>query len=370
MYPRRSERSEIGIPRIARITWGSIETDDEGGRCRDDTSIEGLAKRLNNYADRWECVKVIDLDFGCIGPRGAEDLADVLRDTTTIMELSLAGNMLGDVGTAVLSVGLSENSSVEKLYLQATGIGDDGVKSLIGALERNTTLSTLSIANTTAKGDVVDLFERFVRREMAGDVATPRRNEITRSGARALADFVKTNTTLCTLDINGVLGWADLVQELGNALKNNFVLRNCGLNMGPRRGRLATCIIRNAELSFRVAEELSILAEKSPASILTNEFVLQEHADVLCVILIEYGAEFSRIAPLASLLPPSCSIAFVRALEHSRRVRGADVAAVLESGNIIGNTKMAHTVLVHPCRIALVTSATFPQCSKVIVLPL
>ena len=75
---------------------------------------------------------------------GAGFLAEALRRSSSLTELVLGGNPLGDAGVASLAEGLQTNRSLRTLNLNNTGFGEEGAEALLQMLRVNTQLATLS----------------------------------------------------------------------------------------------------------------------------------------------------------------------------------------------------------------------------------
>ena len=79
---------------------------------------------------------------------GASILADALRTNSTLESLFLSYNWIADDGALFFAQNLSLNKSILKvLGLQCTGITDDGTRYLAGMLKKNTTLQELWLSN-------------------------------------------------------------------------------------------------------------------------------------------------------------------------------------------------------------------------------
>ena len=107
------------------------------------------------------------LDNNKIGDEGAKAIAEALKTNTTLINLKLSTNIIGDEGAYALAEALKTNTTLTDLILDNNKIGDEGAKAIAEALKTNTTLINLKLS-TNIIGD---------------------------EGANALAEALKTNTT-------------------------------------------------------------------------------------------------------------------------------------------------------------------------------
>ena len=100
--------------------------------------ISVLAKKSN----------LIDLylrDSGSVQNSGAKQLAEVLKQNSTLKHIDLCGNNIGNEGAKAFAEALAINSTLKKLDLHNNKIGEEGAYALRDALKVNTTLKTLHL---------------------------------------------------------------------------------------------------------------------------------------------------------------------------------------------------------------------------------
>jgi hypothetical protein len=102
-------------------------------------------------------------------------LAEALQTNTTLTQLSLNNNKLGDAGGCALAMALQTNTTLTQLDLDVNELGAESSKAMGEALKMNTTLTQLSL-NSNQLGD---------------------------AGGCALAMALQTNTTLTQLSLGG-----------------------------------------------------------------------------------------------------------------------------------------------------------------------
>ncbi|CAF1151545.1 unnamed protein product [Rotaria sp. Silwood1] len=91
--------------------------------------------------------EVLDLQSNEITSQGITILADALRTNTTLKTLLLDNNHLSDLGVSYLANALATNNATLKtLELERNGIMDEGASSLAQMLQTNSTLTNLYLS--------------------------------------------------------------------------------------------------------------------------------------------------------------------------------------------------------------------------------
>jgi Ran GTPase-activating protein (RanGAP) involved in mRNA processing and transport len=203
------------------------------------------AKQIANELALNTSLKFLDLRYNMIGDEGTVALAGALtRNTslhtlrlcrneiglvgiealagslmrTSLKELSLIGNKVGDRGAVVLANALATNQSLTMLDLGATDIGDVGIAALAQSLVQNDSLRRLSVG--TNQFGILG-WMAFVNGLKANRGLTELRVHadcIDDQGTEALINALKDNSTLAKLDLGsnliGVRGLAALAEAL------------------------------------------------------------------------------------------------------------------------------------------------------------
>jgi len=184
-----------------------------------------LASELGLFLE----LKTLEVHAGKLSAANVVALAHVLKYNTTVTELNLSGNDIGDAGAGRLAGELQSIPTLKVLKLIRNGIGDAGVTGLAGALKFNRTLTELSFSDNCIGVAGAEGVADLLKSNKALTELDLSFNEIGDEGAAALADGLKSNTTLLVLYLsangitNGVTGLAD-------GLKSNTALSKLQLS--------------------------------------------------------------------------------------------------------------------------------------------
>ena len=146
----------------------------------------------------------LSLNSNNITQRGALILADGLRKNKTLVSLKLNGNQLSDKGvSAIAKILEAANQTLETLDLGSNDITDQGAIDLGAMLKTNTTLTNLDLSmNRLGERGV-----RYLANALDGDNKGLKRlslrtnKSITDSSADLLATMIRCNKILDTLDV-------------------------------------------------------------------------------------------------------------------------------------------------------------------------
>ena len=166
----------------------------------------------------------LDVSSNHIGDAGASALAEALTSNATLTKLDVSSNHIGKAGAGALAEALTSNATLTKPDVSSSQIGNSGASALAEALKVNATLMELDLSNNDL-GDagVTALAEGLAVNAtlMKLDVS---RNHIGNSGASVLAEALKVNATLTELDVSdNDVGDAGMT-ALAEALKVNPTL--------------------------------------------------------------------------------------------------------------------------------------------------
>ena len=161
----------------------------------------------------------LDVSRNSIGNSGAASLSQALVVNTSLTNLCLCGNSIGDSGAASLSQALSVNPSLTNLDLSWNSIGDSGAASLSQALAANSSLTNLDLSeNSFGESGSAFLSQALAVNSSLTKLDLRRMNSIGDSGAASLSQALAVNSSLTNLDLRlssiGDSGAASLSQAL------------------------------------------------------------------------------------------------------------------------------------------------------------
>ena len=178
-------------------------------------------------------------------------LAAMLRRNSTLQELYLCENELGDEGIAALSEGLVENSSLKKLDLRSNTIGLEGSLSLASVVKNSDTLVRLYLGmNEICAEALADglTYSRLQAIDLSG-------NGIDASGAEALSRMLCLNTSLQELNLSYNPIGDGGAESIARVLDSNHTLRCLALRH-TRIGNMAAFAFASNLPNMRGLKEL------------------------------------------------------------------------------------------------------------------
>ena len=140
---------------------------------------------------------------GIVSAHGVQQLADSLMDSKTLNDLLLSGNAWGNDTVRILAGYLKRSVSLSSFHLIASDIGDAGATALAEVLRTNTTLNSLGLCSNPGIGN---------------------------PSVMSLCDALKVNTTLSSLDLSetgisdaGVLSLVEVLKTNTSSLTSLFL---------------------------------------------------------------------------------------------------------------------------------------------------
>ncbi len=195
----------------------------------------------------------------------------------TLRHLYLGTNGITDRSAPRIARFLAEDSALESFFLSCNRLGDDGVERIAEALAANTTLQRLSLAsNCVGPRGAAALAEALAHHpsitllDLGFTKATVAVGELGNfigdAGARSLAQMLRTNTTLRSLDLLHNYISQVGVNELRAALKVNHTLVHLQLTQfgrvhnEPGKEELRAAMQRNrARLSPELQQQVDLV---------------------------------------------------------------------------------------------------------------
>ena len=190
-----------------------------------DTGAEFLSQALRVNSS----LTYLDLTENSIGDTGAESLSQALTVNSSLTNLDLTGNSIGDTGVESLSQALTVNSSLTNLNLCFNGIGDTSVKSLSQALKVNSTLTNLNLSNNNIGAPGAESLSQALTVNSSLTKLKLWNNRIGDPGAKSLSQVLTVNSSLTNLDLSRNSIGDTGVESLSKALTVNSFLTNLDL---------------------------------------------------------------------------------------------------------------------------------------------
>ena len=204
------------------------------------TTLAQLTLQKNNIGDAGtaslaEALKVntaltqLDLSSNNIAAAGAASLAEAVKVNTTLTQLDLWDNNIGAAGAVFLAEALKVNRTLTLLDLYDNSIGDAGAASLAVIMKVNTTLAQLTLQNNDMGAAGAAFLAEALKVNATMTQLDLHDNNIGDAGTASLAGALKVNTVLTQLDLQGNgIGTAGAA-SLGEAMKVNTTLTQLSL---------------------------------------------------------------------------------------------------------------------------------------------
>ena len=143
----------------------------------------------------------LDLRNNSIGDTGATSLSQALTVNSSLTNLNLSGNSIGVTGATSLSQALIVNSSLTNLNLRGNSIGKTGATSLSQALTVNSSLTNLDLCwNSIGVTGATSLSQALIVNSSLTNLNL-RGNSIGKTGAKFLSKALTVNSSLTNLDL-------------------------------------------------------------------------------------------------------------------------------------------------------------------------
>lgn len=205
-------------------------------------------KKIISLLSKNTSLKQLTLSRNKIGNNGARILGEGLVKNKTLdtlemnasipldkfrketRDLDVSSQCYKDIDVIIISYLMKNNSSITKLNLSLNSISNDGAEALANILKKNDTLTNLNLANN----DIGDSGASFLGKslEINNGIKTLNLgdNDIRDEGIKAIATSLEKNTTLTQLLLYMNTITDDGVQKLADALERNTSLIKLQLN--------------------------------------------------------------------------------------------------------------------------------------------
>ena len=176
----------------------------------------------------------LDLRDNHLGAEGATSFAKVLRTNRTLRRLDLACNYLtnggGDMsGVIELAEALKQNSSLVSLNVRQNDLHDEGAKCLTEALAINQSLISLDLESTALKVESMKAIGHALQTNATLTTFSVRGNKVCVEGAKCFSMALAVNRSLTSLNMRFCGLDDDAVTHLLEGLKPNSTLHTLDL---------------------------------------------------------------------------------------------------------------------------------------------
>jgi len=168
---------------------------------------------------------ILDLRCRYITPKQCEEIATLIKNSTTLTSIDLSANHLGDVGIAIIAQALeSPTCRVTVLNLSDNLIGDVGVVALATSLAVNKSVTALDLGDNTIEDCGIIEFTKLLATNLTIRSINLNNNIIRDIGAAHIANAIVTRNWInvylddnCIGDSGGYqLAWAIRFSDIEN----------------------------------------------------------------------------------------------------------------------------------------------------------
>ena len=144
----------------------------------------------------------LDLSLNNLGDGGSIALSEAIKLNSAITQLDLYDNNLDAADCTALAEGIKHNSTITQLNLGGNRVADGDCTALAEALKHNTTITQLDLSsNKFGTGDCTALAEA-IKHNSAITQLDLSENELGTGDCSALAEAIKHNSTITQLDLS------------------------------------------------------------------------------------------------------------------------------------------------------------------------
>mmetsp|Transcript_23848 Transcript_23848/g.31048 ORF Transcript_23848/g.31048 Transcript_23848/m.31048 type:complete len:311 (+) Transcript_23848:78-1010(+) len=163
-------------------------------------------KGKNNYRARPLLPPEVLIEERCdssVRSGGPAWLQRIIANDSTLTELYLTNNNLGDKGAQSLATALSANTYLQKLFLSMNNISHEGAEAIANALSTSKTLRILYIWHNDIGPEGAKSLAKALKSNTSLETLYLWNNNIGNDGADAIANALETTTSLKSLHIKG-----------------------------------------------------------------------------------------------------------------------------------------------------------------------
>jgi len=197
----------------------------------------------------------LDLQANNIGDVGASALAHAVLHNSALLTLGLRGCQIADLGASALATALGSNSTLTSIDLYANSVGDKGVSELCSHLKMNekSALSSLELDGNSFRTAGCDSLAGLLRTSTSLTTLALSSRSVGNEGLAALAEALAHDGALTTLVLRGDAPRDEGVVAIGRSLRTNATLTELDLDytLISEAGAHALADALRASLSLR-----------------------------------------------------------------------------------------------------------------------
>ena len=190
-----------------------------------DVGLQHIAEALLNTSS----IKTLEL-YSIVSYVGAKALAEALKWNTTLEELDLSHNEIGNIGTEALTQAIGLNTTLKKLVLSENNVGVVETKALAEALNSNTILEELDLSENEIESIGTEALAQAIGSNTTLKKLVLSNNFVGDVGTKALAEALNSNTILEELDLLGNEIGNIGTEALAQAIGSNITLKKLDLS--------------------------------------------------------------------------------------------------------------------------------------------
>ena len=288
---------------------------------------------------RISTLRILDLDNNNITGRGAEDIANVIRNNTFLEELGLGSNDLKSSAIVILQA-LRKTKTLKILNLENNKMTSEVTKVLAEIIRNNSDLEWLYLSNNDFKSYADEVLQALKENSKlkALDLDS---NNMTETTAESIADVIKKNPSLeqlCLADNDLKLSTNVILQALqeNSKLKVLNLSKNNMTDVDVIAKSLANVLKSNTSL-----EKLYLADNELKSSIIIIVKALQENSALKALSLSKNGLTSEVAEGLAGVVQSNtlleqlfladndlklCAPAILQALKRTSHLRTLDLS--------------------------------------------
>ena len=232
-------------------------------------AVENLASVIKNNCN----LETLALHSNALGP-SATVILRALKVSTKLKRLNLNDNSMTRQVAEDLANVIKNNSNLEMLCLRNNELGLSAIK-ILQALKDNSKLIILDLNDNNMTGQVSEDLANVIKNNSGLERIHLFNNDL-RSSATVILQALQKNSNLQFLDLGDNGMTEQVIEELGNVIKNNHNLKNLGLGnneFGPsakmilqalvKTSTITTLFLHNNNMTGQVAESLGTVIKNN-----------------------------------------------------------------------------------------------------------